>query len=349
MSPSSTSHFLSRTEQDQILDATSLQQIVLHSVPPLEPNRYKGQAGKVGVIGGCREYTGAPFFASYSALKLGADLSHVFCTNGAATVIKCYSPELIVHPYIPDEEELSYGTSRLSEEQKKELVDRAVDAICAWLYKFDVLVVGPGLGRDSLVLSTVERVLRAAREREIPLVIDADALHLITQSPEIIQGYSKAILTPNAPELQRLLAKLGIEKDDRRERLVRNLASRLNGPIVVSKGARDVISDGRLVALCDTKGSPRRAGGQGDVMAGAIATFMAWASKGNVIEKENQTESNRTMPPAFITAAYGGCMVTRLASSEAFRERGRAMGASDVMMALGRVVDGLVNAKDDER
>ena len=35
-------------------------------------------------------------------VQVGADLSHVFCTSGAATVIKSYSPELIVHPYLPD-------------------------------------------------------------------------------------------------------------------------------------------------------------------------------------------------------------------------------------------------------
>ena len=35
--------------------------------------------------------------------QVGSDLSHVFCTDGAATVIKSYSPELIVHPYLPDE------------------------------------------------------------------------------------------------------------------------------------------------------------------------------------------------------------------------------------------------------
>lgn len=34
--------------------------------------------------------------------QIGADLSHVFCAEGAATVIKVYSPELIVHPYLPD-------------------------------------------------------------------------------------------------------------------------------------------------------------------------------------------------------------------------------------------------------
>ena len=69
-------------------------------VPPLTASKYKGQAGKIGVIGGCAEYTGAPFFAAMSALRVGADLSHVFCARGAATVIKSYSPELIVHPYL---------------------------------------------------------------------------------------------------------------------------------------------------------------------------------------------------------------------------------------------------------
>ena len=57
-------------------------------VPPLAGDRYKGQAGKVGVLGGCREYTGAPFFAAFAALRVGADLSHVFCTRSAAPVIK---------------------------------------------------------------------------------------------------------------------------------------------------------------------------------------------------------------------------------------------------------------------
>ena len=66
-------------------------------VPPLGSARagYKGQAGKVGVLGGCFEYTGAPFYAAMSALKVGADLSHVFCDEQAAVPIKAYSPELI--------------------------------------------------------------------------------------------------------------------------------------------------------------------------------------------------------------------------------------------------------------
>lgn len=61
---------------------------------------YKGQHGKVGVVGGCREYTGAPYFAAQSALRVGADLSWVFCTQSAGPTVKSYSPELIVLPVL---------------------------------------------------------------------------------------------------------------------------------------------------------------------------------------------------------------------------------------------------------
>ena len=44
-------------------------------------------------------------------LQVGSDLSHVFCTQGAATVIKSYSPELIVHPYLPDSNDMSEEAS----------------------------------------------------------------------------------------------------------------------------------------------------------------------------------------------------------------------------------------------
>jgi hypothetical protein len=125
----------------QILSA--LQEVI----PDLSACRHKGQAGKIGVIGGCREYTGAPYYAAISALKLGADLSHVFCTEGAGTVIKSYSPELIVHPVL-----------RESHDQNSEglpwqpLVEKVVTDVTKWIPRFDCLVIGPGLGRDELLL-----------------------------------------------------------------------------------------------------------------------------------------------------------------------------------------------------
>ncbi len=55
---------------------------------------YKGQAGKIGTIGGCREYTGAPFFASISALKVS--VAHKLCarcwlSTASASVVSALS------------------------------------------------------------------------------------------------------------------------------------------------------------------------------------------------------------------------------------------------------------------
>jgi ATP-dependent NAD(P)H-hydrate dehydratase len=63
----------------------------------------------VAVIGGSFEFTGAPYYAAISALKVGADLAHIFCAKSAATAVKAYSPEIIVHPVFisEDEEEIS--------------------------------------------------------------------------------------------------------------------------------------------------------------------------------------------------------------------------------------------------
>lgn len=144
-------------------------------------------------------------------MQVGSDLSHVFCTEGAATVIKSYSPELIVHPYLADSHDLSEEVlsphipnlslvwltldtespgslahvtvvvflaamqrqhvmqrehvmqASTSGKKREEAVDRAVGAIEHWLERFDVVVVGPGLGRDELVHDTVVKVLSLLR------------------------------------------------------------------------------------------------------------------------------------------------------------------------------------------
>lgn len=54
------------------------------------------QLGRVGVFGGSKDYTGAPFFASMSSLRTGADLAYVMTAEEAAPALKAYSPELMV-------------------------------------------------------------------------------------------------------------------------------------------------------------------------------------------------------------------------------------------------------------
>uniref|UniRef100_A0A3B5MVJ4 ATP-dependent (S)-NAD(P)H-hydrate dehydratase n=1 Tax=Xiphophorus couchianus TaxID=32473 RepID=A0A3B5MVJ4_9TELE len=128
--------------------------LVKSIVPPLTSKKHKGQDGRIGIIGGCKDYTGAPYFAAISALKVGGDLSHVFCTKDAAMVIKSYSPELIVHPVLDS--------------------PNAVEEIEKWLPRLHGLVVGPGLGREDFLLKT--EVIERSKARDIPIVIDAVSL-----------------------------------------------------------------------------------------------------------------------------------------------------------------------------
>lgn len=96
--------FASRSMSLQVLkfawpDVASL---ALNVVPPLDASSHKGTMGRIGVIGGSKDYCGAPYYAAVSALKFGADLSWVYCSQEAAIPIKSYSPELMVTPFFDD-------------------------------------------------------------------------------------------------------------------------------------------------------------------------------------------------------------------------------------------------------
>lgn len=80
------------------MEKSRLKILLGHLLPELHAAQYKGNSGKVVILGGSQEYTGAPYYAAVSALRAGSDLSHIFCPEEALTPIKCYSPEIIVHP-----------------------------------------------------------------------------------------------------------------------------------------------------------------------------------------------------------------------------------------------------------
>lgn len=71
-------------------------------IPALTYSTHKGMMGRMSIIGGSKDYTGAPFYAAEGAIKFGADLSFVYCSSNAAVPIKCYSPELMVTSFYDD-------------------------------------------------------------------------------------------------------------------------------------------------------------------------------------------------------------------------------------------------------
>ncbi|KAF9885662.1 hypothetical protein FE257_012644 [Aspergillus nanangensis] len=327
-------------------------------VPPLLERFHKGTsiAGNMDVL----HYTGAPYFSSMASAKLGCDMSHVICERSASPVIKSYSPNLMVHPILPSSDSVKNPDS----------IDAPALAgpIIAMLSRLHALVIGPGLGRDSVTLKVVNEVMKEARSRSIPFILDADGLLLVAEDPNLVKGYKECILTPNVNEFGRLAKALGIDlpspapaqptsgsstddNDNRQTEACRKLALALGGVTIIQKGAHDVISNGVASIISDIPGGLKRSGGQGDTLTGSLGTLLAWraayhnglwdsgendaptteAQSQQEVRAELETE-NRRMSPAttLLLVAWGGSAITRECSRRAFKAKGRSMQASDL-------------------
>jgi ATP-dependent NAD(P)H-hydrate dehydratase len=207
--------------------------------------------------------------------------------------------------------------------------------IIAMLPRFHVLVIGPGLGRDLLMQETCVMVIKAAKERKMPIVIDADALQLVQNDPSLVRGYSLAVLTPNVVEFGRLTARLGVDEHVHATQgrageptKVEELARALEGVTIVQKGAKDYISNGSMTLTVDLPGGRKRSGGQGDTLTGCVATFLGWrkAYQDKIWETRGQLDTEQLVG----LAAFGGAAITRECSRLAFDKRGRSLQASDL-------------------
>ncbi|XP_076409868.1 ATP-dependent (S)-NAD(P)H-hydrate dehydratase isoform X4 [Peromyscus maniculatus bairdii] len=242
-------------------------------------------------------------------LSRGADLTHVFCAREAAPVIKSYSPELIVHPVLD-----SSG---------------AVEEVEKWLPRLHALVVGPGLGRDSLLLNNVRGILEATKARDIPVVIDADGLWLVAQQPALIRGYQKAVLTPNRVEFSRLWEAVFSSPMDATNQSdsILKLSQALGNITVVQKGEQDLISNGQQVLVCSQEGSGRRCGGQGDLLSGSLGVLVHWA----LLAGPEKTNGSSPL----LVAAWGACTLTRECNHQAFQKYGRSTTTTDMIAEVG--------------
>ncbi len=133
---------------------------------------------------------------------------HVFCEKSAGTAIKSYSPELIVHPV------LSVSSSNID-------LKTAVDVASQWIPRIDGVLIGPGLGRDPLIILTTTALICKAAELGLPMVLDADGLYILTsafrnESDRSYDEMRKALrsapltITPNKAEFERLCAAMGL-------------------------------------------------------------------------------------------------------------------------------------------
>ncbi|KAK2799010.1 hypothetical protein FQN50_008637 [Emmonsiellopsis sp. PD_5] len=300
-----------------------------------------------------------------ASARLGCDMSHIICEPSAATVIKSYSPNLMVHPILQSTNSLPSSQTSKNPFQRPDPRSLA-DPIISFLPRLHVLVIGPGLGRDPTTQQIVIEALKEARARQIPLVLDADALLLVQEHPDLVRGYAECILTPNVVEFARLARAVGVDDveagktDKGAAEACERLSKALGGVTVIQKGMHDVISNGVTSVVSDVRGGLKRSGGQGDTLTGSLGTLLAWRKayheglwevgeeekgsepgpeglgKGDVERElglggEEGVEKRKLSRPAtLLLVAWAGSAITRECSRRAFVAKGRSMQASDL-------------------
>ncbi len=330
-------------------------------VPRLRGARaHKGShGGKIAVVGGSELYAGAPWLASAAAMRAGCDLCHAFTHARCAPAMKGYGADVIVHEAWSSDARpgRASGTASDDEEEESTTTNDLVEAFGR--FRIDNAVIGPGLGGGA-ALEAVE----ALREATAACVVDADGLKALAPTSgdedgaEARRGRNPtALATPNKMELWRLVRKasgafeggvttMDLSAREDREKIASALR-RYAGYNFLVKGEDDYLfiqhwdvapsvwdseraanGDASIVRLrFDGVGSPKRSGGQGDILAGVLAVFLLWSQR-----TDAETATDRL--DDYVAAVAAACFLVRAASSAAYREYGRGAHAEDVLARI---------------
>ncbi len=227
---------------------------------PLQAN--KGTFGKVLVVAGSLNYVGAAYLACSGAIRSGAGLVTLATASSLQPVLAAKMTEVT---YIP-----------LPESPAGFISAQAVRIINEQLERYNVLLIGCGLGQNRSVTALLRALLLKSSLSLPPLVIDADALNTLATMPDWWHKITgDAILTPHPGEMARLA---GISVDEiQRDRvgICRRMAGEWHKTVVL-KGAYSVIAvpDGRC-RVSPVANPGLASAGTGDVLAGAIAGLLA--------------------------------------------------------------------------
>jgi len=230
---------------------------LLPTLKKRQKENHKGQFGKILIIGGSKNYTGAPTFSSLTAIHFGCDLVITYVPDVVSNILRSFSPDLIVRSNPGD------WLNMDSFEEIKWLVDWA-----------DCVLIGPGLGTESQTEKLIVALLRFLVENNKKFVLDADALKLIKDHLEIIKG-SQCILTPHEGELKIMT---GIvlpphNEVENRGKILHDLAKKLDVTLIL-KGPFDYIISKNKFKINKTGCPEMSIGGTGDVLAGLCACFL---------------------------------------------------------------------------
>lgn len=270
----------------------------LCKLPKRINNSNKGTYGRVAVIAGSKNMSGAAFLCGKAAYSTGVGLVKIYTHESNRLVIQSQLPEAIMMTYHDYEGALA-----------------CIEDAMKWA---TVIVVGPGLGIDS----TSERMLyELIMSAEVPLVVDADALNILSNNMELLEAAStQMIITPHMKEMSRLIGKNINEIMANRFEIAKKFAKK-SGVTLVLKDAKSIVTNGGEQLYINLEGNNGMStGGSGDVLAGIIAGMLAGGL-------------------SLAEAAKMGTYVHCLAGDKAAEQKGPyAMLASDIIANLGEVM-----------
>jgi len=210
---------------------------------------HKGAFGHLLLIAGSYGKAGAATLSAGAALRTGAGLVTVHTPSSAVLAIQAALPEAMVSP--------DSGTGNVTG-----LPD---------LGPYDAIGVGPGLGTDPDTAAVLKELLSTAT---VPLVLDADAINILSQNREWVDLLPpQTVLTPHPGEFRRLTGTESTDYQLMREQVAFAVRHRC---VVVLKGAHTSVAmpDGRV--FFNSTGNPGMAtGGSGDVLTGMITSLLA--------------------------------------------------------------------------
>ena len=224
------------------------QKEILKRYKPIDSHTHKGIQGHALLVGGSYGKIGAMTLSSKACLKTGCGLVTVFIPRCGYKIVQTANPEVMV------------------------LTDISVKYITRIVFDFvpQAIGIGPGIGQD---IETHTALHRFVKTNEIPLVIDADALNIMSQNKQWLSFLpEKTIFTPHQKELERLIGTW----DSVAEKFEKTIAfSKLHNVIIVMKGAPTFIIDGETIYENTTGNAALATAGTGDVLMGMITSLLA--------------------------------------------------------------------------
>jgi NAD(P)H-hydrate epimerase len=279
---------------------------------PLDAN--KGTFGKVMVVAGSRPFSGAVALASLASYRVGSGLVTIAALE---SIVESLRAALLEPTWLP-----------LAEDNGG-IAGEAAQIVADSLKGYDVLLLGPGIGRSSSTTAFVTHLLQHVMElllddsaNSFKLLLDADALNILSTTREWWQQIpASTILTPHPGEMARLAGTDTASILADRWSLVREKAMMWN-TIIVLKGAHTLIAEpGGKIAVIPFKTDALAKAGTGDVLAGMIAGFLA----------QGLEPFQAAIVGAYIHGAAGLDAVEKIGS-------GRSVLASDVIHSIGSVL-----------